>query len=115
MILYRPVGTAELDLIKKSSYRKFPPRLPEQPVFYPVLNRGYACETAEKWNVKKESDCKGYVTAFEVDDKYCMQFEVHTVGSRNHQELLIPDDELDNFNFHIIDKIKVVDKFSEVY
>lgn len=53
MILYRPVGTAELELIKKSSYRKFPPRLPEQPVFYPVLNRGYACETAEKWNVKK--------------------------------------------------------------
>ena len=38
MILYRPVGSKELELIKKSNYRRFPPRLTEQPIFYPVLN-----------------------------------------------------------------------------
>lgn len=115
MILYIPVGTSELELIEKSNYTEFPPRFPEQPVFYPVFSREYACEIAEKWNVKRESDCKGYVTKFEVDDEYCSQFEVHVVGSRNHQDLWIPADELDNFNSHIIDKIKIVDKFSEVY
>lgn len=115
MILYRQVWTSELELIEKSNYTEFPSRLQEQPIFYPVLNCEYACEIAEKWNVKRESDCKGYVTEFEVDDEYCSQFEVHTVGSKNHQELLIPAYELDNFNSHIIGKIKVVYEFSEVY
>ena len=50
MRLYRPVGQAELDLIAKVDYREYPPRLPEQPIFYPVLNEKYAREIAEKWN-----------------------------------------------------------------
>lgn len=83
MILYRPVGTKELNLIKESSYRAFPPRLPEQPVFYPVLNEQYAIEIAAKWNVKYNDDHKGYVTEFEVDDNYGTQFEVHCVGNRS--------------------------------
>ena len=52
MILYRPVGTKELELIKKSNYYQFPPRLPEQPIFYPVLNERYAIEIASGWNDK---------------------------------------------------------------
>ena len=39
--LYRPVGQRELNLIAASGYRAFPPRLPEQPIFYPVLNEEY--------------------------------------------------------------------------
>lgn len=112
MILYRPVGTAELELIKQSNYRCFPPRLPEQPIFYPVLNREYAREIAEKWNTKT-SDRRGYVTEFEVDDEYCKQFEVHTVGKSRHQELWIPAGELDNFNRHIVGRIKITDEFSD--
>jgi hypothetical protein len=38
-ILYRPVGPKELVLIAASGYREFPPRLPDQPIFYPVLNQ----------------------------------------------------------------------------
>jgi hypothetical protein len=38
MKLYRPVGYKELELIKQSGMKEFPPRLPEQPIFYPVLN-----------------------------------------------------------------------------
>jgi hypothetical protein len=79
MILYRPVGTAELELIHKSGDKEFPPRLPEQPIFYPVLNAQYACEIAEKWNTKN-GDGFGHVTRFEIDDAYISQFEVHTVG-----------------------------------
>ena len=110
MILFRPVGTAELDLIKQSKYTEFPPRLPEQPIFYPVLNEEYACEIAEKWNAKTK-DGKGYVTRFFVDDDYIAQFEVHTVGNHIHQELWIPAEELPTFNHHIIGFIEVVKVF----
>lgn len=37
MILWRPVGLAEMGLVFDSGMRRFPPRLPEQPIFYPVL------------------------------------------------------------------------------
>jgi hypothetical protein len=36
--LYRPVGVKELDLIKESGMKAYPPRLSWQPIFYPVLN-----------------------------------------------------------------------------
>ena len=73
MILYRPVGTKELKLIEESNYSKFPPRLPEQPIFYPVLTEEYAVEIASGWNAKYNDDHKGYVTKFEIDDTYCGQ------------------------------------------
>ena len=112
MILYRPVGTAELNLIEQSGYKEYPPRLPEQPVFYPVLNEQYAQEIAQKWNTK-ELDCKGYVTKFEIDDDYVSVFEVHTVGRYYHQELWVSAEELSNFNQHIIGLIEVIDSFSD--
>ena len=112
MILYRPVGTTELKLIKESGFRLFPSRLPEQPIFYPVLNEKYAQEIAERWNVKDTSDHKGYVTQFEVDDEYISQFEVQTVGRSYHQELWIPAGELDTFNQHIIGKIQIITTYS---
>ena len=43
--LYRPVGQAELDLIAATGYRPFPPRLPEQPIFYPVATRSMRCRS----------------------------------------------------------------------
>ena len=109
MILYRPVGEAELSLIKKSKYRAFPPRLPEQPFFYPVLNEQYASEIASKWNTKdSKSGNKGYVTRFVIDDEYVSRFEVQTVGASYHQELWIPAEELSEFNMHIIGNIEVI-------
>lgn len=113
MILYRPVGTKELELIKACGYTEFPPRLPEQPIFYPVLNEKYATEIASQWNVKYNNDHKGYVTKFEVDDEYCSKFEVQTVGNDYHQELWIPAEELEVFNRHIVGKIQVISEFSE--
>lgn len=112
MILFRPVGNAELELIRKSGYKKFPPRLPEQPIFYPVLNERYAAEIAERWNASSAPDCIGFVTRFEVDDEYASKFEVRTVGRSYHQELWIPADELDIFNSHIIGTISVIRTYS---
>lgn len=112
MILFRPVGKAELELIEKTNYTAFPPRLPQQPIFYPVLNQKYAEEIAERWNTKDiNSQNKGYVLRFEIEDTYISQFEVQTVGSSYHQELWIPAEELKNFNNYIIGKIEVVKVF----
>lgn len=112
MILYRPVGENELALIAESGYSEFPPRLPEQPIFYPVLNRKYAEEIAGKWNTRdKNSGYKGYVTEFEVDDDYISRYEVQTVGASYHQELWIPAEELTEFNSHIIGKIRVIKEY----
>ena len=111
MILFRPVGTEELKLIEESGYTAFPPRLPEQPIFYPVLNEEYAVEIASNWNAVYNSDHKGYVTRFEVDDSFAAKYEPHVVGSSRHEELWIPSEELEEFNSHIIGKIKVTQQF----
>ena len=109
MILYRPVGEAELKLIADSGYTAFPPRLPDQPIFYPVLNERYAAEIAEKWNAVGGN--KGFVTRFEVKDSFCGRYEVQTVGRSYHQELWIPAEELDAFNSHIIGKIEIIAEY----
>ena len=109
MRLFRPVGQAELELIIQSDYREYPPRLPEQPIFYPVLNERYAREIAEKWNRKSaDSGYAGYVTTFEIDDGYISKFPVQTVGAGYHQELWVPAEELSAFNRHIIGKIRIL-------
>jgi hypothetical protein len=104
--LYRPVGPAELALIAASGWKAFPPRLPEQPIFYPVLNEEYAAQIAERWNVRDSG--AGYVTAFEVDADYVARFEVHQVGGCEHLELWVPAEELATFNEHIVGAIRVV-------
>lgn len=112
MKLYRPVGEKEYRLIEQSGFTKFPPRLPEQPIFYPVLNKMYAAEIASKWNTAdKNSGYKGYVMEFEVDDEYIARFKVQTVGAHYHKELWIPAEELDEFNSRIRGLISV----SEAY
>ena len=109
MRLYRPVGQAEYDLIAQSGFTAYPPRLPEQPIFYPVLNERYAREIAEKWNKRyADSQHTGFVTTFEIDDAYISQFPVQTVGASYHQELWIPAEELENFNHHIIGTISLL-------
>lgn len=82
--LYRPVGAKELELIKISNYKKFPPRLPEQPIFYPVLNQEYASKIARDWNVPASGS--GFVTKFAVKSDYLAKFDVKTVGSSICQE-----------------------------
>lgn len=107
MILYRPVGLAELNLIVEADYRAFPPRLPEQPIFYPVLDFDYAAQIARDWNTQS-SPFAGFVTKFEVEDSYASQFPVQVVGGREHQELWVPAAELAEFNRHIQGPIEVV-------
>jgi hypothetical protein len=110
--LYRPIGLHELRLIEETDYQAFPPRLPEQPIFYPVLNREYAAQIARDWNTKDiKSGYMGAVTEFDVDADYLTQFEEQVVGAAIHRELWIPSERLEEFNRHIVGKIRVIETF----
>jgi len=108
-ILYRPVGERERELIRASGWREFPPRLPEQPIFYPVLNEEYAALIARDWNTRDGG--RGFVLKFEVESRYLDQFPVQTVGAKMHQELWVPAEELGEFNRHIRGVIEVVAEY----
>ncbi len=105
MILYRPVGQKEYELIAATDFTKFPPRLPEQPIFYPVLAPEYADQINRQWNRN------GYTLMFEIDDEYANNFPIHQVGAQIHRELWVPAEELETFNTHKIGKIKVISRF----
>ncbi|MDH3913501.1 MAG: hypothetical protein OEU09_19655 [Rhodospirillales bacterium] len=108
--LYRPTGTNELALIRESGFTAFPPRLPEQPVFYPVTNEAYAAQIARDWNTRYGSRV-GYVTRFEVKADYLAKFDKRVVGGRVHEEYWIPAEDLEEFNRQIVGKIEVIGRF----
>jgi hypothetical protein len=109
--LYRPVGQKELNLIRDSGYTAFPPRLPEQPIFYPVLNEEYATKIARDWNAKYNTPKVGYVTRFAVRAEYLARYEIQKVGSAIHQEYWIPAEDLAEFNRNIVGPIEVIAEF----
>jgi hypothetical protein len=73
--LWRPTGPDELALVEASGWTAWPPRLPEQPIFYPVLSEDYATKIARDWNVKASG--AGYVTRFQVRKCFMDRYEVH--------------------------------------
>ena len=105
--LWRPVGQAELDLVERSGWTRFPPRLPGQPIFYPVLNEAYATQIARAWNTKDPASGNvGYVLRF-VDADYVSRFEPQRVGGAGIDELWVPAEQLDEFNDHIVGRIEL--------
>ena len=108
-MLYRPTGPKELELVRASNFEKWPPRLPEQPIFYPVTNEQYAIQIARDWNVKESGS--GYVTRFEVDAEFMSQFPVERVGGSKHTEWWVPAERLEELNSHIVGKIEVIHEF----
>lgn len=110
--LFRPVGLRELALIWDAEMRAFPPRLPHQPIFYPVANIEYARQIARDWNTKDaNSGFAGFVTAFDLENGYFSELEPHTVGGSKHVEYWIPADELEAFNCAILGEIRLDEAF----
>ena len=109
--LFRPVGANELKLIEQSNFKEFPPRLPEQPIFYPVCNEEYATQIARDWNAKYNKDKIGYVTKFEVKKDFLDKYEPKIVGGKIHEEYWIPAEELEEFNKNIVGEIEVISEF----
>ncbi|GAB3148069.1 hypothetical protein GCM10027290_32240 [Micromonospora sonneratiae] len=108
-MLWRPTGPEELELVRQSGWLRWPPRLPDQPIFYPVLNEDYAIMIARDWNVP--SSGVGYVTRFRVESEFLRRYPVRQVGGKAIRELWVPAEELDEFNQHIVGLIELVHEF----
>ncbi|RRR95833.1 ADP-ribosylation/crystallin J1 [Glycomyces terrestris] len=109
LTLWRPCGPAELDLVRAADWQAWPPRLPDQPIFYPVLNEEYAIKIARDWNAPR--DGVGYVTRFELDADFAARYPVRQAGGRTILELWVPAEELDEFNRHIVGPIEVTAEY----
>jgi hypothetical protein len=89
--------------------REWPPRLPGQPIFYPVLNEEYAAKIARDWNVPHSG--AGFVTRFKVLRSFLDQYEVHQVGGKTILEYWIPAEDLPALNASIIGTIEVTAEY----
>jgi hypothetical protein len=107
--LWRPTSREELGLVEASGWKAWPPRLPEQPIFYPVLNEEYATKIARDWNVKHSG--AGYVTRFRVRKTFLDRYDVQQVGGRTILEYWIPAEDLDELNANLVGKIEVVAEY----
>jgi hypothetical protein len=107
--LWRPVGPTELALIQQLEMRAFPPRLPEQPIFYPVLSESYATKIARDWNVPASGS--GYVTRFRVRRDFLDRHQIHLAGGQEYQEYWIPAEDLPAFNNALVGQIEVIAAF----
>jgi hypothetical protein len=109
VVMFRPVGPEELELLRQSGFKRWPPRLPEQPIFYPVTNERYASEIAERWNVKDSR--YGAVTRFHVRTDFISKYPIQQVGASHHTEWWVPAEELDVLNDNIVGTIEVIAEF----
>jgi len=107
---YRPCGPKELELVACSNYKEWPPRLPDQPFFYPVTNEKYAVELTQ-WNVKDYGI--GFVTEFLVNESFMGNYDIQCVGAGYHTEWWVPADHLDMLNANIIGGVKVVGEYKQ--
>jgi hypothetical protein len=82
-----------LALIEASGWKAFPPRLPEQPIFYSGTNEEYATKIARDSSVRQSGT--GFVTRFQI-----------------HTELWVPADDLAEFNNNLVGPIDVIAEFS---
>ena len=109
--LWRPLGPAELELIQQMNMRAFPPRLPEQPIFYPVCSEEYAAKIARDWNVPAHG--RGYVARFRVLKSFLEKYEVRDAAGRQYQEYWIPAENLTDFNSALIGEIEIIAEFGD--
>ena len=107
--MYRPLGPAELALVKESGFKKWPPRLQGQSIFYPVANETYAKEITIQWNVRDYG--VGYVARFSVRKPFVENYLLHKVGNKEHYEWWIPAEDLEELNRNIVGKIDIVGEY----
>lgn len=108
--LWRPTGPEELRLVEATGWRRWPPRLPEQPIFYPVLNEDYAIKIARDWNVPASG--VGYVTRFHVKVAFLDRYPVQQAGGKTILEYWIPAEDLEDLNDNIVGLIEVTKTYT---
>lgn len=108
-VMYRPVGPEELELLRQADFKRWPPRLPGQPIFYPVTNEQYAAEIAGNWNVRDSG--YGAVTRFQVRKAFMSRYDIQQVGGDHHTEWWVPAEDLEELNDNIVGLIEVTREF----
>lgn len=111
VVLYRPTGPREYALLQANGFTRWPPRLLEQPIFYPVTNARYAREIAVRWNIQDSG--VGYVTRFHVPKAFMDRYPVQKVGGAHHTEWWVPAEELDALNDAIVGRIETIGEYRD--
>ncbi len=110
--VYRPTGLAEMELVRQSGYKRWPARLPKQPIFYAVTNEAYARQIATQWNAPGKG--VGYITRFAVSKSFIDCYPIHQVGGAIHTEWRIPAEDLEEMNANIVGIIDVIGQVGDV-
>lgn len=109
VVMYRPTGPEEYQLVADSDFTKWPPRLEGQPIFYPVTNETYAREITEQWNIRDSG--VGYFFRFLVRRSFADAYSLEKVGGTDHTEWWIPADKMNELNDSIVGKIEMVGRY----
>ena len=109
VVLYRPTSPREYALLQANGFSRWPPRLLEQPIFYPVTNARYAREISVRWNIQDSG--VGYVTRFRVPKAFMDRYPVQKVGGAHHTEWWVPAEELEALNDAIVGRIDVIGEY----
>ena len=109
--LWRPVGPQELRLVEATGWRRWPPRLPDQPIFYPVLNEAYATQIAREWNVPASG--AGHVTRFRVETPFARRYTTRDARAAGTSwSLWIPAEDVAVLNDHLVGTIELIGTYT---
>jgi hypothetical protein len=112
-ILYRPAGQEELDLVKKSGFKAFPPAVEAQPVLNFLESEEYATFIARQVDANKSSSGYiGYVLSVSVHTDFITQFAIRKEGSAIALEYEIPADRIIQFNENIVGMIELIAQYT---
>ena len=109
VVMYRPTGPEEYQLVADSDFTKWPPRLEGQPIFYPVTNETYAREITEQWNIRDSG--VGYVFRFLVKRSFADAYSLEKVGGKDHMEWWIPAEKMNELNDSIVGRIEMIGRY----
>ncbi len=114
LTLWRPAGLAELRQVAASGWRAWPPRRPEEPLFYPVLSQDYATRIARDWNSRQPApNDLGFVLRCAIPDRLARCYPERLAGGHDHVELWVPAEDLDEFNAGLEGPIELVAGFRD--
>jgi hypothetical protein len=113
VVLFRPIGCQELELIEKSGFTQFPPQAFSPAYLLSSSEPRVRRKVARDWNTKDaDSGYMGYVTRFRVRRDYLSKYPVQLVGARSvHEEYWIPAEDLEQFNENLVGLIEIIASF----
>jgi hypothetical protein len=107
--LFRPVGFGELQLVRNSGWTRFPPRLPDEPIFYPIGDEDDAIQIARTWSLKTGVSC--YVLRFAVDVTFLTRHPLQRARNAAQREYRILAGGLEELDDHILGAIELIASF----